>query len=150
MINDFRGEYRFLSNYHPSKVVFEGKEYTTVEHAYQAAKTFDLERREKIQRMIKPAEAKKEGGIINKDGTLRDDWKQISLAIMENLIRQKFCDRELAKKLMDTGDHELVEGNWWGDTFYGVCNGIGENHLGKILMKVRADLNDKENSLGGS
>jgi predicted NAD-dependent protein-ADP-ribosyltransferase YbiA (DUF1768 family) len=42
--------------------------------------------------------------------------------------------------LKATGDEELVEGNWWNDTFWGVCNGVGENNLGKLLMKIRAEL----------
>jgi predicted NAD-dependent protein-ADP-ribosyltransferase YbiA (DUF1768 family) len=71
---------------------------------------------------------------------LRPDWESIKLDVMETAVRIKFTDPELAAKLIATGDEELIEGNWWNDTFWGVCNGVGENHLGKILMKVRADI----------
>ncbi len=47
---------------------------------------------------------------------------------------------DLREKLLATGDRKLVEGNTWGDTFWGVCRGNGKNHLGKILMKIRAEL----------
>jgi predicted NAD-dependent protein-ADP-ribosyltransferase YbiA (DUF1768 family) len=59
---------------------------------------------------------------------------------METLLRQKFAHPELRAKLKETNDAELVEGNWWGDRFWGVCRGEGENHLGKLLMKIRAEL----------
>lgn len=61
---------------------------------------------------------------------------------MSGLVRQKFNHRypELRTKLLSTGDLEIIEGNHWGDTFWGVCNGTGENHLGRILMQVREDL----------
>jgi predicted NAD-dependent protein-ADP-ribosyltransferase YbiA (DUF1768 family) len=59
---------------------------------------------------------------------------------MEDLSRQKFSHPELRQKLLDTGSCTLVEGNTWGDTFWGVCDGVGENHLGKLLMTIRADL----------
>jgi predicted NAD-dependent protein-ADP-ribosyltransferase YbiA (DUF1768 family) len=55
-------------------------------------------------------------------------------------VREKFKNEELAQLLIDTDDHELIEGNWWHDYFWGVCNGKGENHLGKILMDVREEL----------
>lgn len=38
------------------------------------------------------------------------------------------------------GDAELIEGNTWGDRIWGVCDGVGENRLGKILMRVRAEM----------
>ena len=56
---------------------------------------------------------------------------------MRDALIQKFSDKKLQKKLIDTGDAELIEGNWWGDKFWGVCEGEGENHLGKLLMEVR-------------
>uniref|UniRef100_UPI00345E83CD NADAR domain-containing protein n=1 Tax=uncultured Duncaniella sp. TaxID=2768039 RepID=UPI00345E83CD len=51
----------------------------------------------------------------------------------------------LAEKLIATGDAELVEGNYWHDTVWGVCDGVGENHLGKILMRVREELKNSTN-----
>ena len=59
---------------------------------------------------------------------------------MEDFLRQKFTDSDLKEKLLATGDAELIEGNHWGDVIWGVCNGIGENNLGKLLMNIRNDL----------
>ena len=59
------------------------------------------------------------------------------LDVMRDLVVQKFSDPLLQSLLETTGDEELIEGNHWGDVFWGVCKGVGENHLGKILMKVR-------------
>jgi len=55
-------------------------------------------------------------------------------------VREKFKQEDLKQMLLDTGDQELVEGNTWNDTFWGVCRGEGQNNLGKILMKVRMEL----------
>lgn len=64
----------------------------------------------------------------------------MKLRVMELLLRQKFQIPELGAKLLSTGSAELVEGNHWGDTFWGVYNKVGHNHLGKLLMKIRSEL----------
>ena len=61
---------------------------------------------------------------------------------MYKLLVQKFNDKELARKLLDTGDCYIQEGNKWNDRFWGVCKGQGENHLGKLIMKIRSELRD--------
>lgn len=133
-IDNFFGKYRFLSNFYYSKVEFDGKEYPTIEHAYQASKTLDKWKRELIKSQLSPGRAKRMGTKLS----LRKDWEEVRIEIMTDLVRQKFTNNELLKqKLIATGDQELIEGNRWGDTFWGVCNGVGENHLGKILMKLR-------------
>jgi N-glycosidase YbiA len=140
MIHDFRGNYNFLSNFSPSKVKCDlGLEYTTVEAAYQASKTTDYMIR-KMFTEYKPKTAKNNGRKIK----LRENWEEIKVDIMLNLLRQKFQDIDLRQKLIDTGDEELVEGNWWGDTFWGKCNGTGKNMLGELLMRVRKELKDSQ------
>ena len=64
---------------------------------------------------------------------------------MYKCLRSKFSAPELREKLLDTGDAELIEGNWWNDTTWGVCNGVGENRLGKLLMQIRAEIKDSLN-----
>jgi predicted NAD-dependent protein-ADP-ribosyltransferase YbiA (DUF1768 family) len=59
---------------------------------------------------------------------------------MRDLLRQKFAHPELRRLLLATGDAELVEGNTWGDRFWGVCAGRGQNHLGRLLMAIRAEI----------
>jgi N-glycosidase YbiA len=132
-IDSFRGDYCFLSNFHPCKIQYEGIEYTSVEHAYQASKSMSWKIRKEIANLLKPGDAKRMG----KNLLIRKDWDTVKLSIMKELVKKKFSIPELQKKLLATGDAELVEGNWWGDDFWGVCNGRGENYLGKILMEVR-------------
>lgn len=139
-INGFFGKYRWLSNFEMATVELDGIEYPSTEHAYQAAKSTDPAERRRIRLAEKPAEAKRLGKpeIMQHK---RADWQSVSLSVMEDLCRQKFTKhQDLKKKLLDTGDAYLEETNTWGDVFYGVCKGKGENHLGKILMKIRSEL----------
>lgn len=137
-IFSFRGASGFLSNFYPARVVLHGVEYPSIEHAYQAAKTTDLDERRAIQRAPKPGTAKALGQQV----TMRPDWESIKLEVMLGLVRQKFAHETHRLALLATGDAELIEGNYWGDTFWGVCKGRGENHLGKILMQVRQELRE--------
>ncbi len=141
MIPEFQDEYRFLSNFWYAPVLFEEEWYSTVEHAYQAAKTGSFDLRKEIQAAQTPGQAKKLGQKV----TLRSDWEQVKVKIMKDLLTQKFSTEPLRKKLLDTGDQELVEGNKWHDCFWGKCHcsrcgGKGENTLGKLLMEVRESL----------
>ena len=140
-IEKFEGDYRFLSNFHPCEIILDGDKYASVEHAYQAAKTIDFEERARLQswNLLNATEAKRAGRKV----TLRSDWGDVKNAIMLDLLRQKFSDDLLETMLLDTQNEDLAEGNWWGDTYWGMCNGKGENHLGKLLMKVREELKNK-------
>jgi len=138
-ITSFRGEYRFLSNFWPCTVKYCGEVYLSVEHAYQAAKSVDAEVHTTIRRLSTPGAAKRAGRAIE----IRSDWLDVRLDIMEQLVRDKFHrDDELRLRLLATEDATLVEGNNWGDRFWGQCPiGVGQNHLGRILMRVRKNLN---------
>lgn len=136
-IDSFQGKYRFLSNFWPAVVEYEGITYPSVEHAYQASKTMDMGERRRIAEIVEPGDAKRAGRAAKQ----RPDWKEVKLRVMEDCVRYKFTHHdELRDKLLATDDAELIEGNTWNDRFWGVCNGQGENHLGKILMKVRAEI----------
>lgn len=142
VIDKFSGDNRFLSNFYPAKVIFDNKEYSDVESAYQASKTLDEEIREEIRIKRNPFFAKKRGKLI----LIREDWEKVKIPIMIDLVWQKFSAHEdLKQKLLSTGDSKLIEGNWWNDTFWGVCRGKGENFLGRILMSVRKKLKNNEN-----
>ena len=132
MISEFQGDFRFLSNFWPCVIEFEGIKFSSVEHAYQAAKTLDIKERKRIAKLLTPGKAKRAG----KELMLRPDWEEIKLPIMRELLIKKFSHRELMFRLKLT-EGELIEGNNWGDTFWGICRGKGENHLGKLLMEIR-------------
>lgn len=136
MIDKFDGEYWFLSNFYPSVVRFGGAAYPTVENAYQAAKCANPSER-KWFRNITPGQAKRLGRKVE----IRHDWEHVKVTIMFNLLEQKFTLYEdLREKLLATESKKLVEGNTWGDTFWGVCDGSGRNFLGKLLMSLRSML----------
>lgn len=134
-ITSFTGPYRYLSNFY---IEPDG---TCVEVEYQAAKHIDYPRSPQSAQSVLslfdglgPSNARRLGRTL----PLRPDWDRIKLDIMFSLVCEKFVDHgHLGRALLDTGDEELIEGNHWHDTYWGVCDGVGENHLGKILMRVR-------------
>ena len=136
-IAEFQGEYRFLSNFWPAEVTYNGITYPTAEHAYQASKTLDTDARRRIAALPTPAQAKAEGRKL----ALRDDWETAKFVVVEDVVRLKFTTHaDLRDKLLATGDTPLEEGNTWGDRTWGVYQGQCDNRLGKILMKVRDEL----------
>lgn len=138
MIDSFQGEFRFLSNFHSCNIRLGGELYPSTEHAFQAAKTLDPIERMQIRADRNPGEAKRLGRKVK----LRADWDSIRDDVMLACLRQKFSREPLRSKLLATGDQELVEGNTWGDRYWGQCDGEGLNKLGKLLMQVRHELRE--------
>ena len=134
-ITRFVGEYRFLSNFHYHVFRHGGVSWTTSEHAYQASKTRVLDEQRAIRRAERPNDAKRLGRRCQ----LRDDWEESKDDVMLQIVRDKFADDPIRTMLLDTGDAELLEGNYWGDEYWGVCQGEGLNKLGRILMRVREE-----------
>lgn len=132
-ITSFKKEYNFLSNFFPVEVVFEDWVYPSVEHAYVAAKSTDPEFRRSVREASSAGAAKRLGRKVK----LRPNWVHLKLEVMGQLLCRKFEHLHLREQLWDTAPRELVEDNNWGDQFWGVCNGVGENYLGKLLMKIR-------------
>ena len=137
-ITSFTGYYRFLSNFYPCKVQYEGIEYPSSEHAYVAAKTTNQIQKLSIAEIESAAEVKRVGRSIK----LRPDWDSVKIFIMKCIVEAKFEQNpELMKMLQETRPHDLIEGNNWGDRFWGESPlGNGRNELGKILMSVRDDI----------
>ena len=147
MIASFTGTYKFLSNFYPCSIEYDGIVYPTLEHAYQAAKTEDNEERLEILECNTAGRAKRMGQKV----TLRADWEDIKLDVMLELLRTKFKNKKLRMWLITTGDATLIEGNYWHDNFYGECycagcGGNGQNHLGKHLMFVRKECQEAEDN----
>ena len=139
VIRGFRGEYFFLSNMYPTELECNGLKFPSAEHAYQYSKLpFEVEKDEKYYKEIlkmSPKEVKKWGQTI----PIRKDWDEIKTRIMDRVVTAKFRDNdELFEKMIKLylDGYEFEETNDWGDTFWGVCNGVGENYLGEILKKV--------------
>jgi predicted NAD-dependent protein-ADP-ribosyltransferase YbiA (DUF1768 family) len=139
-IKGFFGPMRFLSNFHPvpGKVVYDGVEYPSVECAFQAAKYLPADR--KFFETCTGYDAKKRTKTNPPNRMTGAEWDAIKLSIMEDLLWQKFDpvrnpDLHHMMTMLLIGKY-LEETNWWHDIFWGVCNGKGENHLGKLLMKI--------------
>lgn len=137
MINEFRGKYYFLSNFSDSKIVVNGITFLNGEAAFHSFK--DLTKQADFAN-LDPSSAKRKGRSVQ----LRHDWEKVKDDIMYQVIKSKFEQNEdLRLKLLATEDHELIEGNTWNDTYWGVCRGRGKNMLGKTLMRVRNEFRGK-------
>ena len=139
-ISEFRGPYFFLSNFYETPVKYDGLTYPSSEAAFQAAKCLDPKARKIFQTMT-PKQAKQFGRRVS----LRPDWEEVKLQVMADILKNKFENKELRAKLLATENANLVEGNYWHDTFWGVdlATGKGQNHLGKLLMALRTNLKEQ-------
>ncbi len=135
-IKEFRGKYYFLSNFFCAPVEYCGIIYQNNEAAFQSMKCEDYERRHEFS-TLDPSKAKAKGRKVR----LRNDWEQVKEQIMYEIVKAKFEQNDdLRVRLLATGDAHLEEGNTWGDRIWGTVGGVGQNKLGKILMKVRSEL----------
>ena len=136
MINEFIGENYFLSNFYEAPVIWEGIKYGNNEAAFQSAKIVDKKLRKEFA-SLDPSSAKRKGRHV----PLRSDWEKVKYDIMYDICFAKFSQNdELKRRLLSTGEQHLEEGNTWGDRIWGTVDGVGQNHLGKILMKIREKL----------
>ena len=138
MIDTFTGDYAFLSNFFelPNVMTYMGHECATSEHAFHLAKAETVKSRAFVAAALTPGQAKRRGRRVR----LREDWEDVKISIMREVVFLKFFGNpELAGELVRTHTEELVEGNTWNDTFWGVNSNTneGQNHLGKILMEAR-------------
>lgn len=139
-ITQFQGEYRWLSNFYQSPIELRGVVFPSAEAAYQASKSMGY-KLDSIFCGLSPGQAKKLGRCI----IIWGDWEEKKFEIMETVLRIKFKDPDLRQRLINTGDAELYEGNSWGDTIWG-CHWEtleGDNRLGKLLMKLRTEYNER-------
>lgn len=143
-ITRFVGVYTFLSNFYPCPNPITGRNgwlFRDVETAYQAEKPPATEEGEVWAARIRVASTAGRAKKLGSKCPLRDDWTaETKIAIMYGLCLQKFNQDLMKAMLLETEDAEIVEGNYWGDTFWGKCAGVGDNHLGEILMAIRDGL----------
>ena len=134
IIRKFTGKYNFLSNYYEHNFKYGGHMFRNSEAAFQSQK--DPTKSHKFVN-LSANDAKSLGHKVK----LRSDWETVKDSIMEDVLRAKFSDKCLKDKLMATHPCKLFEGNTCGDMYWGIDIdlGIGENKLGKILMKLRSE-----------
>lgn len=142
MINQFRGNYYFLSNMYICDIEYKSQIYKSVEHAYVYHKHDSIELKKLALTNIEPTKLKIESKKYNKN--IYKNWNNIKLDVMYDLLKIKFSQSPFTELLIATKDENIVEGNVWNDTYWGVDinqqPNIGENHLGRIIMRVRDEI----------
>lgn len=141
MINNFSGEYAFLRDDFLVPVWYEGIWYPSAEHAYQASRTLYPKQKMLILECKTAIEAIR---ISNSKAiTFRAGWKELRFQTKKVIVKSKFKNKELAKKLVDTFPHQLINENMYHDNYWGNCkckncfNTRGKNKSGNILIAVR-------------
>lgn len=144
MIYSFTGKFKFLSNFSSVSITLDGIEYPSSEHAYQSAKSDDPKWKKICEDPLNTSAKIKQ--LSRSEINVTDDFNKNKLAIMERCLRAKFSHPTYKEMLIETGDQNIVEGNNWGDTFWGVDirtqPNYGKNYLGRLLMKIRQELQD--------
>lgn len=134
IIPEFSPPWECFSNFHPSVLIISGKIYPTVEHAYQASKALSEAEHEWVRTALDARTAKKRGRRVQ----LRPNFDNMRIPLMRLFVTMKFTMyTDYRQTLIGSGNAIIQEGNWWNDTFWGICRGVGENHLGLLLMEVR-------------
>ena len=145
MILAFKDEYGWLSNFVDVDIEWDGGKYKSVEHAYQSAKSSDRQWKIVCASGISSGKVKRASRKIE----VRQDWEKIKVSVMKDLLKQKFSDEYYKDKLLATGNTYIIEGNEWGDTFWGVDlrSGEGRNVLGRLIMELRDSLHSEQSGV---
>lgn len=153
MINNFKGEHSWASNFSLHGFWYDNIWFPSNEHFFAAMKTLNREHRIAISKAAKSWIAKRMGSPNGYKGfkiELRDDWNEIRDDVMLYGLRKKISNHPfIARKLVATYPEQLIEGNWWHDNYWGDCscqrckNIPGLNKLGKLWEKVRLELINK-------
>lgn len=162
-----KNPYFEFSNYYKKSLTINGITYCCSEHFYQSEK-YNYPEAKHYYKLILEADSpqkskdmaslrinpngnkwyinkkKPELGLMNdairkhKHLKLIDNWDILKLKVMYIAISEKFKDEDLQKILLSTGDNEIIEDSPY-DSFWGNAKN-GQNHLGKILMRVRDEI----------
>ena len=152
----FRGGNSYLSNFYAYRIRVWNREFHTVESAYQWKKCVhnnDWKTAEKMVATRSGLQAKYLSKSIREKAHLREEWNRQRYSVMYALVAVKFRDRHLRKRLLDTGESELMEwvkskqGFWGALTYDGRA---GQNMLGQILMRLREFIRTHQTAKRGS
>lgn len=143
VIDKFENDTFWLSNFYPCIVKYKNVDYPSSEAAYQSAKCPGHE----AEFSHFDAKTAKHFG---RKYMMREDWEDVKDTVMYDILKVKFSEPLRRKRLIDTYPATLIEGNTWNDTYWGVCNGVGQNKLGKLLMKVREEAMSEDSGKRGT
>lgn len=149
MISNFKDpEFRWLSNFTPVTIFYNGVFYKSVEHAYMSAKFSNPEWKEYCKLEESPGKIKRKSYERMTIEPLVENWDVKKLEVMEECLWKKFVQEPFKTKLLETDNQNIQEGNWHNDIFWGIdlknTPNLGENHLGRLIMKIRDMLNDEK------
>ena len=136
-------DYGVFSNFYASPITMDGVKYPTTEHYYQAKKFEGQPLEADVVNCKSPGDAFRLANANTKQR--RKDWFAVSLKVMETALYHKFTQHEdLKQKLLDTGNRKIIE-HTTKDNFFGDGgDGSGQNHLGRLLMELRAKLRNQQ------
>lgn len=139
MIKEFQSQYRWLSNFYPVVIEYEGRKYPSVEHAYMSVKSTD------IKWKLKCADPNNSPGYIKRESRkvqLLLNWEEVKENVMFTCLLNKFTQEPFMTQLKETFGQHIQEGNNWGDKYWGVDlkTGEGKNVLGNLIMKIRDEI----------
>jgi Lar family restriction alleviation protein len=141
----YEQDHYYLSNFSAFTLRWRKQKFATSEHAYHWAKfpVGSIADGVYVRDAILDAKSAHEAfKLAEKWRHLRHaDWDEIKVGVMRDILRAKAEQHEyVSRKLIQTGDRELIE-NSWRDDFWGWGhNRDGQNMLGKLWMEIRAEL----------
>ncbi|MFZ2484418.1 MAG: NADAR family protein [Minisyncoccia bacterium] len=139
----YEREFYVFSNFSSFMLEWKGKLYPTSEHAYHSEKFED----EVIKEAIRNCRSAHDAFKLAKENSTKykNNWDEIKLGVMNEIIRAKVAQHPyVRKKLIESGERQIIEDSW-KDDFWGWGAGKnGENHLGKIWMEVRQEVINSE------
>ena len=148
-IRKFRGEYGWLSNFHDVEILYKGYTYPSVEHAFVSGKNDTEEWKEFCSDIANDGAAVKRAGRYV---DLVSDWNTKRIQVMRECLIIKFQQEPYRTKLINTGDCSIIEGNTWGDSYWGFDEKKkkGKNYLGRLIMEIRDNLNSNNETKNNS
>jgi ribA/ribD-fused uncharacterized protein len=138
-------EFYVFDNFSSFQVEYDGQLWPTSEHAFQAAKFKGFEP-DVVQQVLEARSAHDAQKIAHKyKGKRNPDWEDVAEGIMKDILRCKVEQHPyVLKKLLESGDREIIEDSWrdsewgWGE------NRDGENKLGKLWVEIREEFIENE------
>lgn len=138
-IGFYEREYYVFSNFSAFAIMWKGKYCMTTEHAYHTEKFEDEIMKEEIRKTMSAHDSQKLSHIY-KD-KYKKDWGHVKVGIMKEILHEKVRQHPyVMKKLLESGDRELIEDSWRDDFWGWGPNKDGQNMLGKLWMQVREEL----------
>lgn len=141
----YEQDFYVLSNFSAFNLRWEGLVFPTSEHAYQWSKFFDVNNGQNVKKFILNASSAHQAFKLAEQfkGERRNDWDIVRVPIMRNILRAKARQHEyVRRKLLDTGDRELIEDSWRDDFWGWGPDRAGKNMLGTLWMQIRAELKE--------